>query len=99
LEYSQVPEQRVMLEHKPDAPFASYLIRDVLAIEFDRAGIGELQPGDNAQQRRLSAAGGTEQGHQLTVRYVQSDILERRKASEPLRDVEGADAHGFSSPS
>ncbi len=86
-----------MLEHEAHAALASFLIRDVLAIEFDRAGIRELQSGDDAQQRRLSAAGRTEQGHQLTVRYFQSDVLERRKASELLRDVAHADAHGFSS--
>ncbi len=61
-----VAEQRVMLEHKAHVAVAHVLVGGVFAAEQDVAGVGGFQPGNDAQQRGLAAAGGAQQGHQLT---------------------------------
>ncbi len=43
-----------MLEDETDATFTRAAVAYVLAVEVNRTGIGALQAGDNAKQRRLS---------------------------------------------
>jgi hypothetical protein len=43
-----------MLEDKTDVTLSRRAILDVLAVELDRAAIGEFEPGDDAEQSRLA---------------------------------------------
>ena len=59
-------EQRVALEHHADAALLHRPRGHVLVAEADpAAGIGRLQAGEQAQQRRLAATRGAEQGNHL----------------------------------
>jgi len=58
LEHRHVPEQRVVLEHEADSPLAGVLPGGVLGIEQHLAAVGVVEPGDDAQQRRLARAEG-----------------------------------------
>ena len=77
LEHGHVPEERVVLEHEPDAAVAGVALGGVLALEDHRAGVGRLEPGDDAQQRRLARPGRPEQRDQLAGRPPRSS---RRRA-------------------
>src|SRR5262249_10418044 len=50
-------EERIILEHQPEAALVYRHAIDRPAREYDHAGVGALQAGDHAQQRRLAAAG------------------------------------------
>ena len=80
LEHAHVPEQRVVLEHEPDLALAHRLIGRVLAVEADRAAVGRLQPGDDAQQRGLARPGRAEQRHQLAARHVEVHVVAARRS-------------------
>jgi len=51
-----VAEQRVVLEDESHAALTDVHAGGVLASEKHAAGIGRLQPGDDAQQRGLATA-------------------------------------------
>ena len=87
LEHGHVPEERVVLEDEADAAIAGGAVGRVLAVEKNGAGIGEFQPGDDAQQRRLAGAGRAEQRHQLARGNRQIDLVERGELPELLGDV------------
>ena len=82
-----------MLEDEPDVALAHRLVGRVLAVEVDRALIGRLQAGDDAEQRRLARAGGPEQRHQLAAGHVQAHVVERDEAAEGLAQIADLDAH------
>ena len=52
--------------------------RTGLAVGDDLAAGVVLQPADDAQERGLAAAGGTDQGDELVVVHVEADVLQRR---------------------
>jgi hypothetical protein len=93
----QVREERVVLEHHPGpAPLRRREPagpRHELAADRDRAGVGPLEPGDQAQQRRLAAAGRAEHRDQLAGRDVELDAGDRSRRAERLRDALEPDAH------
>ena len=60
-----VREERVALEDRVDAPLVRRRARHVDAVEQDRAGVGPLEPGDQAQRRRLAAARRAEHREEL----------------------------------
>ena len=66
----------------------------VLGAEEHAPGIGELESGDDAQQRGLATARGAEQRDQLAVADVEIDTVQRPEAGEVLADVLDADFHG-----
>ena len=65
----QVREQRVVLEHQPDPAALRLLepppVRHHVARDADRPLVRPLEPGHEPQRRRLAAAGGPDQRHQL----------------------------------
>jgi hypothetical protein len=60
LEHVHVAEQRVVLEHEPDAALARGPVRDVLVAEPHAARLGELEPRDDPEQRGLARSGRAE---------------------------------------
>ena len=86
-------ERGVVLEHEPDvAPLRGHA-GDLAPVDAHLAGIGLFESADDAQQRRLAAAGRAEQRGQLTARDVQVDTFERDEVAEPLGDAGGFDTH------
>ena len=86
-----------MLEHEADVAVSHVGGRGVVAFEDHAAGVGGLQPGYAAQERRLAAARGAEQGDEFAAREVERDIVEGDEIAELLADVLDLDTHGVSS--
>ena len=57
---------------------------DLAAADGDVAGGDLLQPGDQAQQRRLAAARGTDEDDELAVLHLEVDVVEHLRRSEGL---------------
>src|SRR5690606_567642 len=77
-------EQRVVLEHKANAPVADVQVGGVLAMEADTSAVRLFQPGKDAQQRGLTRAGGAEQRGQLAVVEGEADVVDSDKITETL---------------
>jgi hypothetical protein len=92
-----VLEGRVVLEHEPDAALLDGLGGDVAVGDRHVAGVELLEPRDRAQQRRLAAPAGAEQGRQRAVADLHRDSIEGREVPEPLGRVLHDDAHTDSS--
>jgi hypothetical protein len=71
VEHAHVAEQRVVLEHEADVAFAHMGVGGVLAVEQHAAAVRRLEPGDDAQQRGLAAAGRAQQRDQLAGREIE----------------------------
>ena len=82
LAHRQVGEQRVMLEDHADVALLRRQRLHLLPAHRERAGIESLQPGDRAQQRRLSAARGAQQRDHLAARQRQVDAAQHRPAAQ-----------------
>jgi hypothetical protein len=93
VEHRHVAEQRVVLEHEADLALAHMGVGGVLAIQQHTPCVGLLQAGNDAQQRRLAAARGAEQRHQLTGGKVQRHIAQGGEVAEALVDVLDLDSH------
>src|SRR5690606_10282141 len=76
-----------------DLAVAAVAPRHVGIVEAHRAGIGELQPGDDAQKGGLARAGGAEQGAELARRDAQADVVEGRETAESLGQAVDVDGH------
>ncbi len=83
-----------MLEDEADVAVAHIAAGDILAMEHDAAAVRRFQPGDDAQQAGLAAAGRAEQGDQFAALDVQVDRLQRLELAEALVDVTDFDTHG-----
>src|SRR3990170_62144 len=72
------------------------LVRDLLAVDGDLAGVRPLQRRDQVEQRRLAAARGTGNGDELALAYLQVDAVERARAPivERLHQVPDANDDG-----
>jgi hypothetical protein len=90
-------EERVALEHHVHRPRVRRQAGEVTSLEGDRPRGRRLEPGEHAQQRRLAAAGGAEQGEHLALGDVDGDVVDGAVAVEVLDDVpdlqEGFGAH------
>src|SRR3569832_1060313 len=93
VEYAHMAEQRVVLEHEADLALARMFVSSVLAVKCDGAAVGQLHARDDAQQRRLAAAGRTEQRHQLSGGDVEADVVEGVELPEAFFVVAVFDAH------
>ena len=82
-----VREELFVLEHHPDAAAVGGQASDVSPVQVDRARRGHDEAGDDAQERRLAAAGGAEQGDDLGVADGQRSVAEDGRAVERDRDV------------
>src|SRR5450830_44587 len=67
----QVRKQRVRLEHHRQAACRRRCVGDVFAIDVDAAAVGCFEPGQQSQQGGFAAAGGAQQGDQLTAFELQ----------------------------
>jgi hypothetical protein len=93
-------EERVVLEDEAHLALPHVLAGHVGAVEEDLrlgVGVGRLDSGDDSQKRGLAAAGGAEQGHELAVGHVQSDVAQGGDFAEGLAYLHGVYAHGVSS--
>src|SRR5262249_26742495 len=65
---------------------------DRLALDEDRAGLRREETADEIEQRRLAAAGGSEQRYELTRADVERDLLEREHRPAGRRAIAMAHA-------
>ena len=89
-----VLERRVVLEHEADISFLGRERRGVLAREEDLACVRGLEPGDDAQQRRLARAARAEERSERAALDVEGDVVERDEVAEALGDVANENGHG-----
>ena len=68
-------EKCVVLEDKAGAPLVGALLCDLLAVEIDAAGVGKLQPRDQAQQGRLARAARPQQGDKFAGAHFDGGAL------------------------
>jgi len=80
---AHVREERIVLEHHPEAAALRWLAREV-ARRATRLGeqhaprVRHLIPGDDAQRRRLSRARRADEREQLARRDAQREVVHRR---------------------
>ena len=72
--------QRVVLEDHRHVALARGQVVDDDVVDEDLAVGDRLEPGDHAQQRRLAAARGPDEDHELPVGDVQIDAAHRERA-------------------
>src|SRR5690606_23714112 len=70
--------------------------RGIVALEQHRAGVGRLQAGNDAQQRRLSGPRRPEQRQQFAGPHHHAHVVECAKAAKSLADASDFDAHTVS---
>ncbi len=64
---------------------SSLSVGERLAVDFDFAFAGAVQPADQIQQRRFSGAGGADNGYHFAARDVQVQALQRRHFALALK--------------
>jgi hypothetical protein len=89
----QVLERRVVLEHEADVALLRRQLGGVDAFDLHGSLVGELEAGDDPQQRRLAAAARAQQRGQLAVGDRQRHVVHREEVPEALRHVPDLDAH------
>jgi hypothetical protein len=95
VEHGQVREDRVALEHHRQVALARRQVGDVGVADAHPAAVGVLQAGQQPQQRRLAAAAGPQQHHELAVGDLQVDIVDGGGLVEDLAHALQADlGHG-----
>ena len=98
LAHGQVRVERVRLEHHGEVATARSYVVDHHFVDFHVARGLRLEPRDDPQGRRLPAAGGTDQGQELTVGDVEIDAVEDPRVAEGLGDSPESDARQGSIP-
>ena len=78
--------ERVGLEHHRDAAARGRHVVHHLAVDLHRAAGDVLQPGDQAEQRRLSAAGRADEDDELAGMDVEVDALDDMHGAKRLGD-------------
>src|SRR5690606_8709719 len=76
-----------------DLAFAHMQIGSVFAREQDAALVRGFEAGDDAQQRSLAAAGGSQQRQQFAGIDMQVDVLQRVKIAKVLVYIADFDTH------
>jgi hypothetical protein len=85
--HRHVRVKRVRLEHHCNAALGRVVIGDILAADEDMARSGLLESGDGPEQRRLPAAGRSDEHYELAVPDVQIDVPDDRHGAEALVDA------------
>ena len=85
VEHVDVRQQSVALEHHCRVSLVGRQVVDCLAADIDLALVRALESRDHAEDGGLSAAGGAEQGDELTGFHIKVDILDRVKRLLSLR--------------
>ena len=80
LAHGHVRVERVVLEDHRDVAVLRRLVVDLLAADRQLAGGDVLEPGDHPQRRRLAAARGADEDHELAVLDREVHLLDRFKA-------------------
>ena len=80
-------EERIALEHRIDGALVGGKQGNILAVEQNLPARGEVEARDHAQRRRLSAARGAEEGDELTLVDVKTDIVDDEGVVVVLDDV------------
>ena len=81
----------IRLEHHVHGAPVGRDLRHVLPVDHDVAFRRHFEAGKHAQQRRLAAARGPEQGEELSRHDVEADIVHPDRCAPPLRDIAEAD--------
>src|SRR5580765_3047634 len=79
--------EAIALEHHRHAAGARRNVVDDVAADQEIAAGLLLEPADDAQERRLAAAGRPEQHHELAVRHSQTNAVDCRNLAKLLDDV------------
>jgi hypothetical protein len=90
-----VRPQGIVLEDHADVPLVRAERIDAASAEPDLAFVGLVEPGDQAEEGRLAAAGGAEQGEELTLLDLQGNPVDRGDLTEPLAERPEGDPQGF----
>jgi hypothetical protein len=85
--HRHVRVQRIRLEHHRAAAVRRRHGVHALPVDADLAGGRRLQAGDHPQQRRLAAARGADEDHELTVVHRQVDAVQDGGLVKTLDDV------------
>ena len=91
--HGEVLERGVVLEHEADVALLRRQVGGVDALDLDAPGVGLLEAGDDAQQRRLAATAGAEQRGELAGGDADGDVVEGDEVAEALADARDLDAH------
>ena len=86
-----VREDRVALEDHRDPPPPRRQVGGVAVADVDASLVDPLETREAAQQRRLAAAGGTEQHDELPVLHLEVDAVDGREVAEGLAHALEAD--------
>ncbi len=87
IEHVLVGEECVILEHKAEVTTVGWHRADILSIKENLPGIRRLQTGDDAQQRRLATARGTQQTDDFTLAHVEANAGQGQLVTEVLVDA------------
>ena len=68
----------IVLEHHADVALAGVHIVDALLVEEDVAALNGVETCDHTEKGGLAAAGGTQQGEQLTISDLQIQVRDDR---------------------
>jgi hypothetical protein len=77
-------KERVVLENHAEPACHRLDARDILPVNHDAAGIGSLEPREEAECRRLSTAAGPEERQELATREREREAVHGGHAIEPL---------------
>src|SRR6185312_9985008 len=94
----EVWEERIRLENHRDAPLVRRKPRHVAALDEDLSLAHVLQPGDEPKDRRLPAARGSQQHHELPRLGAKAHIVDRLHVAEALRHLLENDVRHRASP-
>ena len=89
-------QRQVLVDHLDAelAPLAGIERQDVLAVEFDRAGIGAIDAGDGLHQRRLAGAIVADEADHLARLDRQVDAMQHVDGAKALADaLQGEKGH------
>src|SRR5512146_1413176 len=72
----------VALKDHRDPALARRALGHVTVADIDAPTVHAFEPGQAAQQRRLAAATGSQQHHELAVLDLQADVVSRHRLAE-----------------
>src|SRR6266849_3542984 len=87
LAHRHVRIERVALEYHRDVAFLGVDVVDDPAVDRDRPAADLLEPGEHPEKRRLAAARGTDEHHELAVRDVERNSVDDLRPSERFLDI------------
>jgi hypothetical protein len=86
LVHGEMRVEGVVLEHHREVPVARGEVVDAPVPDDHVAGSDVLEADDHPQQRRLPAAGGADEDHELAIRHIDADVVDGREPVAVLLD-------------